>query len=124
MSGEYPELLADLAQHVEHQLCERGVAAQHAKECGFAAAEHIRKHWAGMQIYIPFGRGRQISERDEEIWRKFNGHNHNELVREYELSLQTIYHILKEVGAAKRAQSQPDMFKPEGVIPSAQTQDQ
>ena len=118
MNGEYPELLADLADQVTSRLCDRGMTADDAKVIGRAVAEHVRKHWGGMLLYIPNGRAHELSQRDEEIWTRFDGKNHHELVREFKLSEQQIYQIIKKVGAVKRAHSQPDMFTG-GVVSSA-----
>lgn len=120
MSDQYPELLSDLADQVTSRLCDRGVTTQDAKVIGRDVAEHVRKHWGGQLVYVPIGKAHELSQRDEEIWNRFDGKNHQELVREFRLSEQQIYQIVKKVGAVKRAQAQPDMFAG-GVVSSAPT---
>ena len=52
----------------------------------------------------------QLSERDMQIWSEFNGRNHNDLVKRYDLTLQQIYRILKDIGELERAKTQGDLF--------------
>lgn len=98
----YPELLADLAAHLTEMLTDAGVAG--AGPIAARCAEHIRKKWGGMMVYIAKGREYEISQRDAEIYRRFTGRNHAVLCRDYDISLQHLYRILKACAAADRRQ--------------------
>lgn len=61
-------------------------------------------------IYFPKNLLGRVSERDMQIYKEFNGKNHVELARKYDLTVQHIYRIVKEVGMAERAKNQGDLF--------------
>lgn len=85
---------------------DRRQAASVAKK----VARHITGNWGGQIIYIPKNLLGQISERDMQIYREFSGKNHAQLSRKYNLTVQQIYRIVKEVGIRERAKNQGDLF--------------
>ncbi len=106
-----PELIKELATTAESILInnyhyDKDVAKKIAVDFGTAFAQSC----GGMQVYIPVGAGIQISERNLEIYNKFTGHNHNELAKEFGLSVQWIYKILKKVEKHKQDEVQPRLF--------------
>lgn len=114
MSNEnYPEILGDLAAIVGEALVRRGTAIEAAAEVGYEAAEYVRQRWGGQPVYLTKGLHYDLSKRDLEIWRKFNGHNHAELAREHELSVMRIYQILKRVRIEDVRRRQVDLFPKE-----------
>ncbi len=74
------------------------------------AVRLITDDWGGQLIYIPKNMSGKLSERDINIWKDFNGKNHNELARRYDLTLQQIYKILREIGIREREKNQQDLF--------------
>jgi Mor family transcriptional regulator len=106
----YPELLADLADQVALNLRENGIELEKAADIGFAAAEHVRKHWSGQSLYLPKGDHYDISRRDIEIFEKFSGTNHDQLAREYNLTVMRIYQIVKAVRAEMVRKRQGALF--------------
>ena len=70
----------------------------------------MNAHWGGGLLYICKGQHYEISLRDQEIFRRFNGENHDWLAQEYDLTLQHVYRIVKRVGAAERAKRQSSLF--------------
>ncbi len=64
----------------------------------------------GFGVYIAKGVMIHISERYNEIFDKFTGHNHDQLAREYGLTPMRIYQILKQVQLAR-------FKKLQGVLP-------
>lgn len=106
-----PELLLDLASHVAAQvksLC--GVSPEKADSVGLAVADLMSCHWGGQLLYFPKGMARKLSTRDMEIYTRFNGSNHADLAREYDVSLQHIYRIIKIVHAGEVAARQGGLF--------------
>ena len=71
---------------------------------------HLASNWGGQLIYFPKNLLGRVSERDLKIYKEFNGKNHVELARKYDLTVQHIYRIVKEVGMAERAKNQGDLF--------------
>lgn len=109
-----PELLLDLAQQVAHALGELiAVDQERAEHIGKAVAERMAAHWGGQNIYFPMGLTMKLSRRDRQIYDKFNGHNQNELAREFGVSVQWIYKIIKAVRKEEVARRQGDMFTEE-----------
>ena len=100
---EYPD--AELEELTEIYV-RRGVELALAKQ----VAQHLSAHWGGQLLYIPKNHFGKLDERDKEIWAAFNGHNHAELARRYDLTMQQVYKILKQIGTKVRAKSQADLF--------------
>lgn len=114
LNGEMPELLLDLADRTARILQERididqDLAAHVASEL----ARNIAQSWGGQTIYVPQGLGMFAHERDELIYREFNGTNHAELARKYKISMQWVYSIVKKMRAMKFKQMQPGLFAEE-----------
>lgn len=106
----YPELLADLADQVAAKLAENGVEVERAADIGLAVAEHIRLHWSKQSLYLPCGYHYELSLRDQEIFERFDGHNHKPLARDYNLSVMRIYQIVKVVRAEMIRKRQGSLF--------------
>ena len=110
-----PEILADLAKHIETQLLAKvkqtaEFNAELAKQIGIEVASHIAQNWGGEVIYIPRNLILLLSERDRKIFNEFNGTNHRELARKYNVSMQWIYQIVKKITKEEIARRQFDMF--------------
>jgi len=106
-----PQLIADLADKVADAVAKRGIEAEAAAQIGVEVADLMRADWGGQAIYFAKGLAIDISRRDLEMFEKFNGHNHAELAREYDLSVIHIYRRIKSVGDALRAKRQGDLFQ-------------
>lgn len=106
----YPELLRDLADQVAVKIAELGVDVEKCADIGFAVAEHIREHWGGQPIYLPKGVQYDFCMRDLQVFERFNGHNHAELAREYNLTVMRIYQIIKAVRAELVKKRQGALF--------------
>lgn len=96
---KYPEVLVDLRDDLEELLTDHGVEAEEAKQVAFAATEKLREKWSGMAVYIPKARDWILSQRDLEIYRRYNGDNLQWLCREYQLTEQRLYQIIAKVRA-------------------------
>lgn len=118
-NGAYPELLEGLAARAAELLCAEGIGQEQARTIGFKLAESVRQHWGGQLVYVPVGTGYEISERDREIWEKFTGDNHEQLARDYEVTVVHVYRIVKKMAQAARARDQRDLFTGGAVVSSA-----
>lgn len=111
---EMPELLLDLADRTARILQERiDIDQDLAAHVGSELARSIAESWGGQTIYVPQGLGMFVHERDEKIYREFNGTNHAELARKYKISMQWVYSIVKKMRAIKIKQMQPELFAEE-----------
>ena len=105
------ELVADLeAQVVGCLVSVSNIGKSDARIVAKQVAQHLSAHWGGQLLYIPKNHFGKLDERDKEIWAAFNGHNHAELARRYDLTMQQVYKILKQTGTKVRAKSQADLF--------------
>ena len=52
-----------------------------------------------------------LNERDMKIYEEFNGNNHRELARKYNVSMQWVYKIVKKVHKDEVARRQMSMFE-------------
>lgn len=64
----------------------------------------FRKNYGGIPLYL--SKSKELTSRNDEIWSKFNGRNHVELCREYDLSYQQICKII----GFQRKKRQGDLF--------------
>lgn len=106
----YPELLADLAEQLALKLREHGIESEKAAEAGFFAADYVRTHWGGQKIYLLKGVQYEFHMRDMKIFEQFDGHNHAELAKEYNLTEVRIYQIVKAVKAELIRKRQGALF--------------
>lgn len=106
----YPEILIDLRDSLTELLIESGAAPLQAKDLAFAAAERIRKRWAGLAVYIPKGRDWELDQRDREIFRRFDGTNKHALCREFEITEQRLYQVVARVRAEEVEKRQMKLF--------------
>ena len=106
---DYPEILQELAE-VARTLAEReGLPADRAAAFARELTEHVRHTFGGQQIYIPKGRAYDLSQRDQEIARRFTGHNRDTLCREYGITLQRLYQIVNAVRGREAGRAQRDL---------------
>lgn len=105
------ELIADMeAQMTACLVSVANIDRQSAQVAAKQVSAHLSKHWGGQLLYFPKNHYGRLSERDAEIWRKFDGKNHAALAKEYGLTMQQIYKIVREAAEYHRAKNQMDMF--------------
>ncbi|MBF0802913.1 MULTISPECIES: Mor transcription activator family protein [unclassified Neisseria] len=105
------ELIADMEAQIASCLVSlANIDKQAARVTAKQVSGHLSRHWGGQLLYFPKNHFGRLSERDAEIWRKFNGKNHAALAQEYDLTMQQIYKIVRDAAEAHRAKSQIDMF--------------
>lgn len=71
----------------------------------------VSQHWGGQSIYIIKDDTFQAEERDIQIYKEFNGHNHSELAKKYNLTEIYIYRIVKRMTEQERNRMQPSLFE-------------
>lgn len=92
------DVLDDMKDQLVAALTERlGISSQDAQVIAHQIREHFRMHWGGQNIY--FTKSKDLAPRDREIYERFNGRNKEELVREFNISEQTFYNIIRKVKA-------------------------
>ena len=107
-----PELVADLEdQMAACLLSSLTIDRKEALAISKKVARHETDNWGGQLIYIPKNHLGKISERDLRVYAAFYGKNHAALAKLFDLTVQQIYKIVKEVGSVERAKNQGDLFK-------------
>jgi len=108
-----PELLTDLAAHVSATVRDlMEVSPEIADMVGSEVAGLMAQNWGGQVIYVPAGIFYRVSKLHQEIYERFNGRNHNELAKEFHVSRQWIYRVVKRMRAADLAKRQGNLFEP------------
>lgn len=97
MADKRHELLSEIHDHVATVLRDHGVVDDIADQAGAATADHLAQTWAGATICIPKDHHYAVTKRDLEILSKFRGNNHTALAREYHLTENAIYKLLKRI---------------------------
>lgn len=106
-----PELVADMEDQTAACLTrELKIERRRAAEIAKKVVRHITDNWGGQLIYIPKNLLGHVSERDMKIYQEFNGKNHGQLSKKYNLTEQHIYRIVKDVGIRETAKRQTDLF--------------
>ena len=107
-----PELVADLEDQATACLLatvpqlSRADAVQISKQL----SRHLTDNWRGQIIYFPKNIGGELDERDKQIWAEFDGKNHQQLAKKYNLATQQIYQIVKRARAADAQARQRSIF--------------
>lgn len=64
-----------------------------------------------MMVYFPKGTATDLNKKHMEIYSRYNFKNVNELAREYDLSVQCIYRIVKYIGKIETSKRNTDIFE-------------
>jgi len=92
-----PELLQDMAIHVQAVLVEYGeIDPAKASSLGEEAVERIARAWGGSNVYFPKGDYIQSHRMAQNVWRDYNGNNAQEVARKHGISLVWAYKIIKD----------------------------
>lgn len=105
------ELMNGLMEAVITVLTERqGVPVMTACQVGSTFAERMSFVWANSVIRIPKGVAYNTLKRNKALFDNFDGNNHAWLGREYGISIQRVYTIVKEMRQVYIESLQVDMF--------------
>lgn len=104
------ELLADLADRISTKLLDHGLDNDRSRDLGEAIAMEIAGEWGGQLLYIPKGKFNLLAKRDREIWAAFDGRNIKELVRQFQVTEQHIYRIIKAMRKSDMDTRHGDLF--------------
>ena len=111
VAGKAPEYLMDLAVNAEDILRNSlGLSEEMAHRGAIEIRDRMRTEWGGQLLYFGKGVAIDIAERDLSLWADFNGRNHLELSKKYDLALQTVYGRLRIIKESLGHLNQPDLF--------------
>lgn len=103
-------LLLDLRDQTQSLLKDANVDKHKAQQVANELMRLISAHWGGQMVYIIKVDSFLIDERDIQIYKEFNGHNHAELAQKYDLAVAYIYRIIKQMYELERKRNQHDLF--------------
>jgi Mor family transcriptional regulator len=97
MAANYPQFLIDMREFIANKLKER-VALHHDEidEISREVVELVRENHGGEPVYIPKAAAWVNKKKHDEIWQAFNGKNHRELAKRFDLCLSQVYRIIEE----------------------------
>lgn len=104
------ELLSDVAHYTADILRAHGVDDDVAKQAGCALSNHLAEHWGGQVLSFPKDYLYKLSQRDLKIYSEFDGSNHSDLARKYDVSVRAIYKIIKRARTRVVERNQPGLF--------------
>ena len=110
----YPELLRDLVDAVARSLAGAGIEPGRARAAAETAAELVRELYGGQLVYVPKGHSMHTRRRWQALWEAFTGDNQMELARQYGMSYQQVYRVLKVMQTQHRKRVQPELPGLEG----------
>jgi len=111
-----PELLSDLKDKCQEKLqSDIGLDSDTAEKSASVMIKVMQNDWRGQQIYIPKCAEETLSARDRELWSKFNGSNHKQLAKEFDVSVQWVYKITSYMRAHELSEKQIDAFPDEDL---------
>ena len=106
MATEYPAFLVDLKEFIAGALKERVAlhhdeirAAVHHEEIEVISrdvVELVRKNHGGEPVYIPKAAEWACDKKHRDILKAFDGANHRELAKRFDLGLSQVYRIVKK----------------------------
>ena len=103
-------LLMQIIMHIETELLNIGIAQDEAEKIAKKICDKLRHTFGGEQFYFPKGTELDTILTHHSIFNKFNGCNHAELAREFDMSTQNIYRILARAYKKESDKVQPDLF--------------
>ena len=99
MACDTDTVFETIAAAISSALQRASISETRAAEIGHDAAEMVCRNLGGQTLYIPIRQRQRLRQRDEEIFRAFQGNNAAELSERYGLTKTRIYQIL---AAARR----------------------
>lgn len=109
--GSATELISDLATTTIYVAKKYyGIAPNTARKLGVDVALSFADQCGGTQPYVPRELQVKISERDMQMYQKFTGKNHEQLAKEFDVSVQWVYQIVKRVNKQLQDKQQPQLF--------------
>jgi len=112
VEGNYrgDDILADLREQAARIIKEDGgLSEDKAINLANLITDSVRANWSGLLIY--FNKKNDLSERDLEIYNKYNTRNRDQLCKEYDLSVVRLYQIIKRVRSQEIDRRQLKIFE-------------
>lgn len=100
------ELLISIISNVSQSLIKAGLPEDKAYDIAVQLSDDLRQDFGGELFYMPKGQDYDTIIKHHQIFKEFNGANHQELSKKYNLSVQHLYRVLKKYQDLR----QPQLF--------------
>lgn len=110
MERKRHELYEDIRDHVLSVLESYLIDTDKAEQIAVALIHRFSSHWGGSTFSFPKDVAYHLSQRNMEIWNKFQGNNHRELALEFGITENAIYQIVKDMREMLTKKNQPSLF--------------
>lgn len=108
---KYPSVMAEWLEAITDKYVEElkmpPDAARSAAEVAMATIQELSY---GGAVYIPKGYLFHVSEKHRRIYRRFDGRNHAQLAREFDLTARQIYTIVERIQQEEFERKQGKLF--------------
>jgi len=108
--NNWPKLLQDLYAVLNACLKRNGMSFDEASKLTRQLVTAQAHYYGGRHWYLPKNLSLDKALRDCEIWQRFNGQNHRQLAKEYKLTDQAIYNIIKTQRQIELSRRQGGLF--------------
>lgn len=108
--SHYPELLTDLRDQLKAMLAGEGLGQEECDRIARKAAEHLRQHWGGQNVYFPQGVSHEVRERAIALFEAFNGTNLADLAKREGISTMTAYRWVRYAREEHVRKTQGQLF--------------
>lgn len=103
-------LFMDMIIHLEDELIKQGVAEEKASSSARETCEQLRKTFGGELIYVSKGRDVNSTLKHHEVFKGFNGNNHRQLAKQFDITVPHVYRIIKKILKEETDKRQPQLF--------------
>ncbi|HTF98639.1 MAG TPA: Mor transcription activator family protein [Cellvibrio sp.] len=104
------ELLTDVCDQIAKVLLEFNIEPAKAEHAGSHVANFLAEHWGGQLITFPKDHLHKITQRDLEIFEKVTAANITEIAKEYGLTVNGIYRVIRRIRTRAISEKQPNLF--------------
>ena len=87
-----------------------GIDEETARRLGREIVVRFAEDHPGEGVYFAKGMAYRLDVRDQEIYSKFNGHNHNDLAKQFGVTPRHIRRVIKRAQAIDVSQRVDDLF--------------
>lgn len=103
----FGELMHEIAWELASRLRDAGMPEGAACSAGANLSRWFRRCYGGSRIYIQRGNRYESDQKGQEVLKRFNGDNTQELALEFKVSRACIYRLLERARAGIKQKNQP-----------------
>jgi Mor family transcriptional regulator len=109
--NKWPEKLVEIYEHLVNDYL-KDHPAEIARSMAERAALIMSEVGGGRVFYLPKAEKLKKNFRNNQIWKEFNGRNHENIAKDHNMSVQHIYKIIADYREANKSQMALNMDAP------------